>query len=76
MPFTEVSLTMPDPGHELTALEESIRRDAERVEELERQKAGLDPAHPHVADASRKVEQIAAELKEKAAAERQLTDEG
>jgi len=67
---------MPDPGHELTALEDSIRRDAERVEELERQKAGLDPAHPHVADASRKVEQIAAELKEKAAAERQLSDEG
>ena len=66
---------MPDPRNELTALEESIRRDAERVEELERRKSGLEPTHPLVGEISRQVERIAIELKQKAVAERQLVDE-
>jgi hypothetical protein len=67
---------MSDPRHDLKALEESIRRDAERVEELESRKAALGPTHPRVGELSRQIERIATQLKQKADVERQLTDEG
>lgn len=66
---------MPDQPHDLKALEESIRRDAERVEELENRKSGLDPGDPSVGQASRQVERIATDLGRKAVAERRLTED-
>lgn len=72
--YAEASSTLTD-RNDLRALEESIRRDAERVDELEQEKIGLDPAHPQVGQISHRVERIAAELKEKAVAERRLAEE-
>ena len=66
---------MPDPRDDLRATEESIRRDADHVKTLEKEKATLDPADPRVAHLSEQVERITARLQDKAAAERELTEE-
>jgi hypothetical protein len=66
---------MPDPRLDLRATEESIRRDAEHVKTLEEEKAALDPTDPRVPHLSQQVERITARLQDKAAAERELSEE-
>lgn len=66
---------MPDPREDLRATEESIRHDAEHVKSLEEEKEALDPADPQIARLSEQVERLTAGLKDKAAAERALSDE-
>ena len=66
---------MPDPSEDLRATEESIRRDAEHVKNLEEEKEALDPTDPRIAHLSEQVERLAIGLKDKATAERELSDE-
>lgn len=54
---------------------EAIHRDAEEVQDMEEAKADLDPSDPRVATLSDKVERVATELKDKAIAERELSEE-
>ena len=66
---------MPDPREDFRATADSIQRDAEHVKVLEEQKRALDPTDPHVLVLSERVEQIAAGLQDKAAAEQELAEE-
>ena len=66
---------MPDPRQDLRATEDSIRRDADHVKTLEEEKAALDPTDPRVVRLSEQVERITARLQDKAAAERELSEE-
>jgi hypothetical protein len=63
---------MPDPREDFRATADSIRRDAEQVKNLEEQKRALDPADPRVLILSEQVEQLAARLEDKTAAEQEL----
>lgn len=65
---------MPDLDGDLRSTEASISRDADRIKELEREKASLDSGDPRVDRLSKQVEQIAVDLRGKAAAERELAD--
>jgi hypothetical protein len=66
---------MPDSRDDLRATEESIHRDADQVKRLEEEKAALDPADPKVGRLSEQVEHVTAGLRDKAAVERELSDE-
>ncbi|MEA2609999.1 MAG: hypothetical protein QOJ75_2242 [Chloroflexota bacterium] len=66
---------MHDPQDDLRSTEESIRRDAERVKSLEEEKARLDPRDPHVARLSEQIERVTVGLRDKAAAERELSEQ-
>lgn len=66
---------MPDSREDLRSTAEAIREDASQVEELESQKLALDPADPRVVTISERVEQLASALKDKAAAELELSEE-
>jgi hypothetical protein len=66
---------MSDRSDDLRSTEESIRQDAETVQGLEEQKAAIDPADARIGELSRRVEQLANGLKNKAAAERELSEE-
>ena len=66
---------MPDPREDFRATADSIRRDADRVKILEEQKRALDPTDPRVLILSEQVEQLAAGLQDKAAAEQELAEE-
>lgn len=66
---------MSNPEDDLRSTEESIRRDAKRVEELETLKASLEPTDPLVERLSEQIERLATRLQGKAAAERELVDE-
>jgi len=66
---------MPDPRDDLRATEQAIHEDAQQVQSLEEQKAALDPSDPRVGELSDKVGRLAAGLKDKAAAEIELSEE-
>lgn len=66
---------MSNPQDDLRSTEDSIRRDAERVKQLEDQKASLDPTDPLVERLSVQIERLANGLQGKAAAERELSRE-
>jgi hypothetical protein len=66
---------MTDPEEDLRSTAESIRRDAARVQDLESQKIALDPADPKVVQLSDQVERITAGLRDKAVAEREISEE-
>jgi hypothetical protein len=66
---------MSDPEEDLRSTAESIRHDARQVQDLESQKIALDPADPKIVQLSHQVEQIAAGLRDKAVAERELSEE-
>ena len=66
---------MADPEHDLRATEESIQRDADTLKRLEEEKAGLDPSDSRVDRISEQVEDVANGLRDKAAAERELSHE-
>jgi hypothetical protein len=66
---------MSDPEEDLRSTAESIRHDARQVQELESQKIALDPADPKIVQLSHQVERIALGLRDKAVAERELSEE-
>ena len=71
----ERTTTMPDPREDLRATEQAIQGDAQQVQSLEEEKAALDPKDPRVGELSEKVGRLAAGLKDKAAAEIELSEE-
>ncbi len=66
---------VPDPREDLRSTEDSMSRDAERVEALEDQQARLDPEDPRIDALADEVERLSAELRDKAAAERELSEQ-
>ena len=64
-----------DARQDLEATMASIRRDAEELTEIEDRKAPLDPGDSEMVDLSEQAERVAARLRDKAAAERQLAEE-
>lgn len=66
---------MPDHEDDLRATEEAIISDAQRLQRLETEKAALDPADPRVDQLSAEVERVVEGLGDKAAIERQLSEE-
>jgi uncharacterized protein YoxC len=60
---------------DLRATQESIRRDAESVLDIEERKERLDPGDEEVEDLSERVMRLATSLKNKAAAEKALVEE-
>jgi hypothetical protein len=66
---------MSDPRDDLRATQHSIRRDAERIKALEDEKGELDPSDPRVRSLSEQIERLAEGLRDKAAAETDLTEE-
>lgn len=65
---------MPDLRQDLRATEESIRRDAERMKTLEKQKRQLDLTDPRRIRLSEQVQRLAAGLQDKAVAEPELAE--
>jgi len=66
---------MSDRDDDLRATAEAIQRDAERILTLEDTKAALDPDDPQTVPLSEQVERVASELKNKATAERELSED-
>jgi hypothetical protein len=66
---------MPDKRDDLRATEESIIDDAERLRNLESEKAALNPGDPKVDLLSEKVVRIVEGLDDKAAIQRRLSAE-
>jgi len=66
---------MPSPEEDLRSTIEAIHHDAEQVQDMEEEKANLDPSDPRVATLSEQVTRVATELKDKAMAERELVEE-
>ena len=54
---------------------ETIHRDAERIADLEEEKANLDVTDPRIVTISDQVQRVAAELKDLAGAERELAED-
>jgi predicted phage gp36 major capsid-like protein len=65
---------MDDPRDDLRATQESIRKDTDRLKDLEDQKASLDPGDERVAELSDQAERLSKELRDKTAAERDLAE--
>jgi hypothetical protein len=62
---------------DLKATADSIRRDAERLAQLEKQKSELDVEDPRVDQISADIEQLISQIADKGKAERELAaDEG
>jgi hypothetical protein len=74
-PRQEDDISMPEPRDDLRSTMEAIHRDAEQVQDIEEAKADLDPSDPRVTTLSDQVERVATELKDKATAERELSEE-
>lgn len=66
---------MSDPTQDLRATGDSIREDAARVDDLEREKASLEPGDPQLEHLSRQVESVVDRMQVKAAAETELAAE-
>ena len=65
---------MPDQRDDLRATEESILNDTEQLRDLEEQKSSLDPADDRVPELSADAERVANQVRDKAAAERELAE--
>jgi hypothetical protein len=66
---------MSSPHDDLRSTEQSILYDAQRVKELEGEKADMDPTDPRVGPLAERIERLATELQGKTAAERELIEE-
>jgi hypothetical protein len=66
---------MPDSSEDLRSTIDAVQRDAQQVQALEQEKAELDPSDPRVASLSARVERVATGLRDKAVAERELSEE-
>ena len=66
---------MSDPEREdLQAISEDVAADAEKLADMERRKAKMDPDHPGTAELANRAEQLAIDIADKARAERKLVD--
>lgn len=65
---------MSDLHEDLRSTEDSIRHDADRLKNLEDEKAATDPADPRITELSEEAERLAAGLHDKATAERELSE--
>ena len=63
---------MSDLRNDLRSTEASIRDDAHRLDDLEQAKESLEPTDPRADVLSQQVEQVAIDVRGKAAAEREL----
>jgi hypothetical protein len=66
---------MSSPHDDLRSTEQSILYDAQRVKDLEGQKAAMDPTDPRAGPLAERIERLATELQGKTAAERELIEE-
>ena len=66
---------MPSPSDDLRSTIEAIHDDAKEIQDLEEEKAELDPSDPRLVTLSDQVQQVATELKDLATAERELGEE-
>jgi hypothetical protein len=64
-----------DAEGDLNATREDVISDAQRLVEIEREKSGLDPTDPRLADLSDEAERVATRVRSKTAIERELVDE-
>ena len=64
-----------DARADLRATSEAIQDDAERLAELEARKRSLDTADPEVVELSQQIDMLARRIADKAAAERELSEE-
>ena len=65
---------MSDLHEDLRSTEDSIRHDADRLKDLEDEKAATDPDDPQIRQLSEEAEHVAARLHDKTTAERELTE--
>ena len=65
---------MSELERDLRATAEDVAADAARIQEIEEEKARLDPRDPRVAELAAESERIAQRLVPKTAAERELAD--
>jgi hypothetical protein len=63
-----------DARQDLKATSDSIRRDAERLAEIERRKTELAPSDPRVDELSSEVERLVSDISDKAKAESELAE--
>ena len=66
---------MSSPNDDLRSTIEAVHDHAEQIEDLEEEKAKLDPADPRMVTLSDKVQRVASDLKDLANAERELSEE-
>jgi len=66
---------MSSPNDDLRSTIEAVHDHAEQIEDLEEQKAKLDPADPRMVTLSDQVQRVASDLKDLANAERDLSEE-
>jgi hypothetical protein len=66
---------VPDAEEDLRATSESIHDDAERLEALEEEKAGVAADDPRLSALSREAERLAHSIAAKTTVERALSDE-
>lgn len=65
---------MPEEKDDFQATVEDITQDARDLEQIESEKAGLDPADPQVRSLSARAEELAEQLHHKTLAERDLAE--
>ena len=66
---------MTDAHDDLRATAEALQQDADELEALEKEKEGLQPEDPRLAELSHQVEALLKRMATKAAVERALVDE-
>ena len=66
---------MTDAHDDLRATAEALQQDADELEALEKEKEGLRPDDPRLADLSHRVEALLKRMTTKATIERALVDE-
>lgn len=66
---------MSSESDDLKATAEDMIDDSRRVEELEQQKLRLDPADPRFAELARQIEQLVAQMANKARAQQEIAAE-
>ena len=67
--------TRPSPHDDLRSTIDAVHDHAERIAELEEEKAELDPADPRMVTLSAQVQRVADDLNDLATAERVLSEE-
>ena len=66
---------MSSPDDDLRSTIDAVHDHAEKIEDLEDQKAELDPADPRMVTLSDQVQRAASDLKDLATVERELAEE-
>ncbi len=66
---------MSDAHDDLRATAEALQQDADQLEALEKEKEGLEPDDPRLAELSHRVEELLKRMATKSTVERALVDE-